>query len=138
MYSIKKIEILLNMKTMYYTITHAHQACKMSSTQFQIFIPVLHHTISVEQATEYLNSSLNDEEEGTVSCDIKAVTKGTRRFAFVKWDNFPETEMAQRFKAKIERDEPVKLVYDNPRYFMCCKMNEREKPIRAKPYLDLE
>ena len=105
---------------------------------FQIFIPTIHRTVHEKDVVEALNSVLSGDSDGEVVCKVKIVNKNGRRFAFVSWDKFPENDTATRFKTKIETGAQIKLVYNDPFYFMCCKMNEREKPKPAKPFLEMD
>ena len=105
---------------------------------FQIFIPTIHRTVHEKDVVEALNSVLCEDDDQEVVCKVKIVSKSGRRFAFVSWDKFPENETATRFKTKIELGTQIKLVYNDPFYFMCCKMNEREKPKPTKPFLDMD
>ena len=112
---------------------------------FKIFIPTIHRTLRAEDIVNSLNWSLiseklnypSDEIENT--CKVRIVEKNGRRFAFVIWDKFPENETATRFKTKIESGSQIKLVYNDPYFLMCCKMNEREtKPKQDKPFLEMD
>ena len=105
---------------------------------FQIFIPTIHRSVHDKDVVEALNSVLCEDDDGDLACRVKIVSKNGRRFAFVSWDKFPENETATRFKTKIESGSQIKLVYNDPFYFMCCKMNEKEKPKQAKPFLEMD
>lgn len=105
---------------------------------FQIFIPTIHRTVDEKDIMDSLNSVLCGDDDQEDVCKVKIVSKRGKRFVFVSWDKFPENETATKFKTKIESGSQIKLVYNDPYYLMCCKMNEREKPKPAKPFLEMD
>jgi hypothetical protein len=93
-----------------------------------VYIPVLFKNITVEDLTQIF-TDLDLFTLKSISICEKTLTNGQHvNYAFidvVDWNNTPN---AQRMRSKLLNDEPVKIVYNDPWFFICKRKHDEKLP----------
>lgn len=93
-----------------------------------IYIPVLFKNITAEDLTQIF-TDLDVFTPKSISICEKTLTNGQPvNYAFIDVAEWHHTPDARRMRSKLLNDEPVKIIYNDPWFFLCKRKHDEKPP----------
>ena len=110
-----------------------------------IYIPMLFKNMTKEKLSAIL-TKLDIFTVKSIDFNEKELSNGTKCYnAFINVKCWSSNEIAQKMRRKLLRNEEVKIVFDNPWFFICKRKHEVDEVIQKPnvephppPFVDLE
>lgn len=97
-----------------------------------IYIPMLFSNIT-EQKLRDIISQLDAFTPKTINIDTKVLKNGTQcQYVFIDVAYWHSNETAQKMRAKLNKNEEVKVVFNNPWFFICKRKHEEDLQDKVK------